>query len=71
VAAWKRQRERYKAMRESIEKHLLYQYGGERVTLTRIEHRAPLPDEFELLGRKLNAAELYVKLPETLGGAGR
>jgi hypothetical protein len=71
LAAWQRQRQRYEAMRESIEQHLLAQHAAQRVTLTRIEHRPPLPDEFESLGRKLNDAESFVKLPEASTGAGR
>jgi hypothetical protein len=51
-------------MRQSIERHLLARHGGERVTLTRVEHRLPMPDEFVTLGRKLNAADSYVNLPE-------
>jgi hypothetical protein len=64
TAAWRRQRDRYEAMRQSIERHLLAQHGGALVTLTRVEHRLPLPDEFTTLGRKLNAADSYAKLPE-------
>jgi len=58
-------------MRRSIERHLLHEYGGEKVTLTRIEHRPPMPDEFDSLGRKLTAEDSYVKLPETARGASR
>jgi hypothetical protein len=71
VAAWQRQRKRYEAMRQSIEQHLLAQYGGERVTLTRIEHSPPLPDEFESLDRKLNDPDSYRKLSETPTRASR
>jgi hypothetical protein len=68
LVAWQRQRKRYEAMRSSIERHLLQLYGGERVTLTRLEHRPPLPDEFASLGRKLNAEQSYAKLPEAIAG---
>ena len=34
-------------MWQSIEQHLRHRYGGEKVTLVRIEHRPPLADEFE------------------------
>jgi len=71
LIAWQRQRKRYEAMRASIEQHLLHQFGADQVTLARIEHRPPLPDEFDSLGQRLNAAESYVKLAETTGGAGR
>jgi hypothetical protein len=66
---WQRRRRQYEAMRGSIENHLKHETGAERVTLTRIQHRQPLPDEFEVLGRKLNDPESYVKLPETMSGA--
>lgn len=68
---WQRRRRQYDAMRSSIENHLKHETGAERVTLTRIQHRQPLPDEFTLLSRKLNAPESYVKLPETTSGASR
>jgi hypothetical protein len=68
-ADWERRRRRYEAMRGSIENHLKHETGAEQVTLTRIQHRQPLPDEFALLGRKLNDPESYVKLPETTNGA--
>jgi hypothetical protein len=71
LADWQRRRKQYEALRESIERHLLEQYGAKRVTLTRIEHRPPLPDEFDSLGRRLNDAASYVKLSETAVGAGR
>jgi len=66
---WQRRRRQYEAMRGSIENHLKHETGAEKVMLTRIQHRQPLPDEFALLGRKLNAPESYVKLPETTSGA--
>jgi hypothetical protein len=66
---WQRRRRQYEAMRASIENHLKHETGAQRVTLTRIQHRQPLPDEFALLGRKLTDSESYVKLPETTSGA--
>jgi hypothetical protein len=71
TANWQRRRTQYEAMRASMEQHLLKQYGAQRVSLTRIEHRPPLPDEFASLGQKLNAAESYVTLSEATGGATR
>ena len=71
LANWQRQRKRYEAMRASIEQHLIHEQGAKSVTLTRVEHRPPWPDEFDLLGHKLNAAESYTKLSETPSGAGR
>lgn len=71
-ASWKRARGTYEAMRTSIEQHLLAKYGGDRVTLTRIEHRPPMPDEFAALHRPLNFPESYRELPEsTARGGGR
>jgi hypothetical protein len=68
---WQRRRQRYEAMRASIERHLLCQHGASSVTLTRIEHRLPLPDEFQSLQRKLDAADSYITLPETISRASR
>jgi hypothetical protein len=52
-------------MRGSIEQHLLAEYGGDHVTLKRIEHRLALPDEVESADRLLDAEDSYVELPET------
>jgi hypothetical protein len=65
VADWQRRRRQYEAMWKSIEEHLLHRYGGDKVTLARIEHRPPLPDEFEVGERTLSSPDSYVKLPET------
>lgn len=65
LAMWQRQRGQYEAMRSSIEGHLLAKYGGEKVTLTRIEHRLALPDEVQSADRALDAADSYSELPET------
>ncbi len=64
LAAWQHARKQYEAMRRSFEEHLKAKYGGDRVTLTRVEHRLPIADEVELVGRKLNAPDSYVNLPE-------
>jgi hypothetical protein len=64
VAAWRHARRQYEAMRTSFEQHLLHQYGGSRVTLTRVEHRLPSADEVELAGRRLDDLDLYTNLPE-------
>jgi hypothetical protein len=42
---WQRARRTYEAMRASIEAHLKAEYGGQRVTLTRVEHRPAEPNE--------------------------
>ena len=68
---WQRRRKQYEAMRTSIEDHLRAASGADRVTLTRVQHRLPLPDDFDALGRKLNDADSYVKLSETSNGGGR
>ena len=64
LAAWQHQRRQYEAMWQSFEEHLKHEYGGSKVTLTRIEHRPATPAEVEQLGRKLNAPESYRNLPK-------
>jgi len=65
LAAWKHQRQQYDAMWHSFEQHLLNEHGGSKVTLTRIEHRLAMPAEVQYEGRRLNAADSYIDLPET------
>jgi hypothetical protein len=65
LVVWQRQRGQYEELRRSIEEHLLATHGGDKVTLTRIEHRLALPDEVQSADRELNAAESYIELPET------
>jgi hypothetical protein len=65
VTTWRGQRNQYEAMRRSIEEHLKAAHGGDKVTLTRIEHRLALPDEVQAANRELNAAASYIELPET------
>ena len=45
--------------------------GGQRVTLTRVEHALPTPDEVELGGARLNDPDSYRNLPETTSGESR
>jgi len=71
VAMWKHARRQYEAMRGSIENHLKHEFGGQRVTLTRVEHALPAPDEVELGGAKLNDPDSYRNLPETISGENR
>jgi hypothetical protein len=59
-------RKQYVAMRQSFEQHLKHQYGGSRVTLTRVEHTLPAADEVEFGGRQLNDPQSYLNMPETL-----
>ena len=65
LALWQRERRQYEAMWNSFEQHLLAEYGGSKVTLTRVEHRLPLPIEVQHEGRRLDAPDSYVDLPET------
>jgi hypothetical protein len=71
VAMWKHARRQYEAMRGSIENHLKHEHGGQRVTLTRVEHALPTPDEVELGGARLNDPDSYRNLPETIGEENR
>jgi hypothetical protein len=72
VKEWRHARQEYEAKRHSFEEHLKYRYGGSRVSVTRLEHRLPSPDEVQYGGRKLNDPTSYVTLPEALpAGGGR
>jgi len=44
TATWKVLRARYETKWKSFENHLLKRYGGDRVSLVRVEHRLPPPD---------------------------
>ena len=63
-AEWKAARERYVALRKSVENHLLTSYGGSEARISRREHRQPSPDEFQYDHVRLNDEELYNVLPE-------
>ncbi len=67
LAAWKQRRRVYEGMWRSVEEHLKAEYGGQRVTLTRVEHRPPMPAEVSVLHKRLNAPDLYRNLPERPG----
>jgi len=62
---WKHQRKQYEAMRRSIEDHLKDAYGGDKVQITRIEHRPADPDEIMIERRTLDAKDSYRELSET------
>jgi hypothetical protein len=62
---WQHARRQYEAMRKSVENHLEHVHGGDRVKVVRVEHRPAEPEEV-LAGRRLNAAESYRELPETI-----
>ncbi len=68
---WRHARRQYEAMRASIEEHLKQSYGGDRVTLTRIEHLPADPDDVLYERKPLNAAEGYREMPETMPTRGR
>jgi hypothetical protein len=69
---WQHARHQYEAMRSSIEDHLKHQYEGTSVKLTRIEHRPAEPEEVLHMKRRLDAAESYREMPETMpAGGGR
>ena len=62
---WRFRRKQYEAMRDSFQRHLQARYGGDRVVITRVEHRLAGPLEVELENRPLNHPESYVDLRET------
>ena len=64
LAGWNHSRELYLSFRQSLQQHLLARYGGDRVTLTRVEHGLLGPVEFQVL-RRLDAPHTYVNLPES------
>lgn len=63
--SWKHARDTYDAMWQSFAKHLTTAHAAESAVLTRIEHRQPVPDEFEQNKMKIDDPRLYVDLPET------
>jgi hypothetical protein len=65
VNAWRHQRRQYEAMWRSFEQHLLAEFGGSKVTLTRVEHRLAAPAEVRYEGRRLNDPDSYSDLAET------
>lgn len=71
VGLWRHVRGQYVAMQASLSDHLQHKYGGSRVTLTRVEHRLATPDEVQYAGRRLDAPDSYVNLPETPPVEGR
>lgn len=67
LAVWQQRRKAYEAMRHSVEEHLKAAHGAQRVTLTRVEHRPPMPAEVSELHKRLDAPDLYRNLPEAPG----
>lgn len=64
VAAWQQRRKLYETLRVSVEEHLQAKYNGDKVTITRVEHRPPMPAEVSELKKPLNAPEFYTNLSE-------
>ncbi len=65
LAAWQHQRRQYEALWQAFEGHLRHEHGGSRVTLTRVEHRLPIPDQILLERRSLRDADSFIDLPES------
>lgn len=59
---WKRDREGYEARWNSFERHLLHAYGGDSVSMWRIEHRLPEPELVRVLKFRLDDESLYRRL---------
>jgi hypothetical protein len=71
-ARWERARKQYVALRTSVENHLKYTHGGDRVKLVRIEHAPANPDAVMYERRSLSDPESYREMPETAtAGGGR
>ncbi len=65
VAAWQHQRRQYEALWQAFEEHLKHEHGGSKVTLTRVEHWLPMPNQVLLEKRSLGDADSYIDLPES------
>lgn len=61
---WRRERQRYEMIRDSMIEHLKQRYGAAKVEITRLEHRLPSSEEVLDRGLPLDAPELYVPLPD-------
>lgn len=64
--AWQHARKQYEAMRASIEGHLKHEFRGDKVQITRVEHRPSEPDEILIERRTLDAKDTYRELSETI-----
>jgi hypothetical protein len=64
LAAWQHQRRQYESLKTAFEQHLLAVHGGSKVTITRIEHQIPAPEDVLTRGRKLTESASYIELPE-------
>lgn len=65
--SWRHARDVYDAMWQSFERHLAKAHGASSAVLTRIEHRQPIPDEFERTKDRMliDDPRLYVDMLET------
>lgn len=68
VLRWRRSRENYETyyhtLRDSYLNHLRHQYGADRASLIRVEHRLTGVDESRLGGRRINDPDGYIDHPE-------
>jgi hypothetical protein len=64
IDRWRHRRAQYEALWKSYEEHLANRYGGSKVTLTRVEHQLATPLQVQYAGRRLDAADSYIDLPE-------
>ena len=63
---WRKRRSAYEARRAAIIAHLKKKHGADRVNLRRVEHRLLSPGEASQSRARIDAAETYIELPETL-----
>jgi hypothetical protein len=61
---WQRSRRQYELLRDAYAEHLRARYGADRVTLTRVEHRLPMPPDVLDRGMQLDDPRLYIDMSE-------
>lgn len=66
VDIWRARRARYEGLWNSYRAHLRSEYEADRVELTRVEHRLPSIYEVMNEGRRLNALDSYLDMPEAV-----
>jgi hypothetical protein len=67
LARWQAARASYERHLRAFEQHLLEKHGADRVTLVRLEHAIPFPDEYEDMldqGIRLDDPQSFVPLDE-------
>jgi hypothetical protein len=62
---WRHARRQYEGLRNALAEHLRAEHGGSRVTLTRVAHQIPFPDQFRYIQKPLDTPESFVELLET------